>query len=106
MTMQDPYSLGGKAAIVVGSASGIGRAIALEVARAGASVVYADLDESGARETARAIIEAGGNAVAIRCDVSSEPQAEAPSAEAYRTFRRVDVLRCRRPRGRKYHPRI
>jgi NAD(P)-dependent dehydrogenase (short-subunit alcohol dehydrogenase family) len=92
MTAQDPYSLIGKAAIVVGSASGIGRAIALELARAGASVACVDLDESGARETAGLVIERGGTAIAMRCDVSSETQTRAAADETNRIFGRVDVL--------------
>ncbi len=55
MTAQDPYSLIGKAAIVVGSANGIGRAIALELARAGAGIACVDLDEPGTRDTVGAI---------------------------------------------------
>jgi NAD(P)-dependent dehydrogenase (short-subunit alcohol dehydrogenase family) len=92
MTGQGPYGLAGKAAIVVGSAGGIGRAIALELARAGASVACVDLDETGAREAARSIGDMGGQAAAIRCDVSSEAQTEAAADAAYRAFGRVDVL--------------
>jgi NAD(P)-dependent dehydrogenase (short-subunit alcohol dehydrogenase family) len=92
MTTRDPYSLAGKVAIVVGGGSGIGRAIAREFARASGSVACVDLDEPGARETARSIVEAGGRAIAIRCDVSSEPEAKAAADETYRTLGRVDVL--------------
>jgi NAD(P)-dependent dehydrogenase (short-subunit alcohol dehydrogenase family) len=74
-TTPDPYSLVGKAAIVVGSANGIGRAIALELARAGASVACVDLDGTGARKTVSSILDSDGAAVAIRCDVSMETQA-------------------------------
>jgi NAD(P)-dependent dehydrogenase (short-subunit alcohol dehydrogenase family) len=92
MGAQDPYSLAGKVAIIVGSASGIGRAIAREFARAGAGVACVDRDEPGARETTTSIIEAGGSAIAIRCDVSSETETKAVAGEVYRTLGRVDIL--------------
>lgn len=92
MTTHDPYSLIGKAAIVVGSANGIGRAIALELARAGASIACVDLDETGTRETVGAIRDAGGTAVGIRCDVSMEVQTKTAVDEAYRALGRIDVL--------------
>jgi NAD(P)-dependent dehydrogenase (short-subunit alcohol dehydrogenase family) len=50
----------GKVAFVTDAASGIGRAAALAFARAGASVVVADVGEDGNRQTARQIQEAGG----------------------------------------------
>jgi 3-oxoacyl-[acyl-carrier protein] reductase len=92
MTTYDPYSLTAKGAIVVGSANGIGRAIALELARAGASVACVDLDENGARDTVRSIVDADGAAVAIGCDVSTEAQARAAVDESYRALGRIDVL--------------
>ena len=52
----------GKVAIVTGAASGIGRASAIGFAREGASVVVADIDAVGGRETVRLIREAGGQA--------------------------------------------
>jgi NAD(P)-dependent dehydrogenase (short-subunit alcohol dehydrogenase family) len=57
-------------ALVVGAASGIGRAMALEFAMRGARIAVADLDEAGAIRTAAKINEAGGNAIGIRCDIT------------------------------------
>ncbi len=62
----------GKTALIYGAAKGIGRAVALEFARRGASVAIADIDHAGATETAAAIVAAGGRAVGLRCDVTSE----------------------------------
>lgn len=59
-----------KVAFVTGAASGIGRATALAFARAGASVVVADISEQGNQKTARLIEEAGSRALAVRCDVT------------------------------------
>jgi len=60
----------GSLAIVTGAASGIGRAVALELARQGAGVVGADLDESGAEKTAAECAEISGRGWAERCDVA------------------------------------
>ena len=91
-TTYSPYKLIGKAAIVVGSAKGIGRAVALELAHAGANIACVDLDGSGARDTAAMIAGESGVAVPIRCDVSVEVQAKAAVEEAYRALGRIDVL--------------
>jgi NAD(P)-dependent dehydrogenase (short-subunit alcohol dehydrogenase family) len=66
------FRLDGRPAIVVGAALGIGRAIALAFAGAGAKVACLDIDEAGAAETAALIRSAGGTAMAHRCDVTSE----------------------------------
>lgn len=79
--IEKAYRLDGKAAIVVGSGNGIGRAIAAAFAAAGAPVACLDLEESSAQGTVSAIAAAGGRATAIRCDVASEGSvAEAVSA--------------------------
>lgn len=70
--ISDPFRLNGKAAIVVGAALGIGRAIAETFGTAGASVACLDIDENGAAETAVRIKGAGGQAMSHRCDVTSE----------------------------------
>lgn len=62
--------LNGKKALITGGASGIGRATALLLAREGAAVAIADLDESAARAAAREIGETGAKAIAVACDVS------------------------------------
>jgi NAD(P)-dependent dehydrogenase (short-subunit alcohol dehydrogenase family) len=64
--------LRGRVAVVTGAASGIGRAMALALARGGATVVVADLDEVGNLGTLRAISEAGGNGATVRVDVTNE----------------------------------
>ena len=60
----------GKVAFVTGAAGGIGRATALAFARERASVGVADIAADGVEETARLIEQAGGQALAVTCDVS------------------------------------
>jgi NAD(P)-dependent dehydrogenase (short-subunit alcohol dehydrogenase family) len=72
VTMTD--SLDEKVAIVTGGGSGIGEAISLELARRGARVVLADIDEDAAKRVAAAIAASGGRATASRVDVSQEQE--------------------------------
>ncbi len=66
----------GRVAVVTGSGRGIGRATAGRLAAEGALVVVNDVDEPAAASAVEAISEAGGRAVAIAADVSSEEQVE------------------------------
>ena len=81
----------GKVAFVTGAASGIGRAAALAFARAGARVVVADVAEAANRETARMIEQAGGRALAVRCDVTRSDDVEAALQTAVDAFGRLDA---------------
>jgi len=87
-----PYSLEGQAAIVTGAGSGIGKATARLFAAAGAKVVLGDIDIEAARAVADEIADAGGNAIAVACDISDEAQVKAMFATALAEFGRVDVL--------------
>jgi NAD(P)-dependent dehydrogenase (short-subunit alcohol dehydrogenase family) len=84
-------SFEGKVAFVTGAASGIGRAAALAFARAGAGVVVADVADEGNRETARLIEQAGGRAVAVRCDVTRSEDVQAALRTAVDALGRLDV---------------
>lgn len=80
-----------KVAIVTGAASGIGRAIALRFARAGARVALLDIVEPAARDVARDIEACGGTALVVPCDVSR--QAEVGRA-VQAVLERFDALDC------------
>jgi 3-oxoacyl-[acyl-carrier protein] reductase len=84
--------LEGRVAIVTGGARGIGRAIATALAREGAAVAVADLDEQGASATAARIVAAGGQAVAIGGDVTDPEQAERIVAETVDALGGLHVL--------------
>ncbi len=86
----DKGSFAGKVAFVTGAANGIGRAAALAFAHEGASVVAADVSEQGNQDTARMIEEAGGRALAVRCDVSQAGDVKAALDRAVETFGRLD----------------
>src|ERR1700674_996028 len=81
-----------KTAIVTGAASGIGKEIALTYAREGAKVAIADLDKSAADAAAGEIRAAGGQALGIAMDVTSERAVNEGVAAAVAAFGGVDVL--------------
>ena len=82
--------LEGKVAFVTGAGGGIGRAAALAFARAGAGVVVADLAEEANQETATLIEQAGGHAVAVRCDVTRADDVQAALQTTVDEFGRLD----------------
>ncbi len=79
------FRLDGKTAAITGAGSGIGRAVALRFARAGAVIHALDIDEKSALLTAKEITEAGGKATAHTCDVGDQ-------AETKRVFEKIAEL--------------
>ncbi|HEY8087099.1 MAG TPA: SDR family NAD(P)-dependent oxidoreductase [Polyangiaceae bacterium] len=78
--------------VITGAASGLGRAIACELASRGARVVLADIDEVGLAETARLVEERGGKARTVRCDVAKIDDMKRLHADASSWLGDVDLL--------------
>jgi 3-oxoacyl-[acyl-carrier protein] reductase len=85
--------LAGKAALVTGGSRGIGAAIAVELARAGAAVAFTYRSHpAGAEETAKRIGESGGRALALACDVADTAAVDALVARVQQELGGLDVL--------------
>ena len=84
--------LDGVAAIVTGSAHGIGAGIAKVMAREGARVAVTDIDEAGAQATAERIVADGGEAIGLGHDVTDAASCADVAARTREAFGRVDVL--------------
>jgi NAD(P)-dependent dehydrogenase (short-subunit alcohol dehydrogenase family) len=85
--------LAGKAAVITGGDSGIGKAVAIAYAREGADVLISYLDEhEDARDTARWVEDAGRKAVLVPGDLADPAHCRAVVAEAVSAFGRIDVL--------------
>ena len=82
--------LAGKVAFVTGAASGIGRITAVAFAQRGASVAVADIDQQRNHETASMITEVGGEAIAVRCDVTRGEDVQAALDQTVEAFGRLD----------------
>ena len=91
-SVSDLFDLNGKVAVVTGGGSGIGRAVALRLAQAGANVTIADIDEAGALETCKTVQSAGGKAQAILADVRSRADAAKTCEAAAEKLGRLDIL--------------
>ena len=82
----------GRVAFITGGASGIGKATALRFGREGAAVVIADVQDDKAAAVVAEIEAAGGKAMAIHLDVSSEPAWEEAVAKTVDTYGGLDIL--------------
>ena len=89
MSLGEKYSLARKYAVVTGAGNGIGRAIALAFAEAGANVACVDLDEAAAEATTTKI---GSKAFALACDVSSESEVETAAKSIFAKFPTIHIL--------------
>ena len=84
--------LEGRRALITGAGSGIGRATAIRFAEEGAAIYGVDVNEAGCRETADAILAAGGTAHAASCDVRDPRSCEATVEAAIAALGGLDVL--------------
>lgn len=88
------YGLSGKRGIVTGSANGIGQALAIGLAEAGADVVIADLaaQRDAAQETAQAVRDRGREAMVVALDVTSLASIQAMMSQVVEQWGRIDFL--------------
>ena len=90
---QVPRSLKGQKALVTGASSGIGKAVAVALGRAGADVVVNYVGKEGAADEVAAVVaDSGVRALAIRADVSQESEVEAMFAKMLKEFGTIDIL--------------
>jgi NAD(P)-dependent dehydrogenase (short-subunit alcohol dehydrogenase family) len=83
--------LAAKVAVITGAGSGIGRASALALARAGARVVASDLDATRAKETAGLIHDEGGEAIDVPCDAGSPAELAALMQKTIDAYGQLDL---------------
>lgn len=86
------FDLSGRVALVTGAAQGMGRAMALVYAEAGADVMICDLNETGVEATASHIRALGRRAVAITCDITNIEHIRAMFTQLDREFGRINIL--------------
>lgn len=88
------FELTNRVAIVTGSGSpkGIGRAIALALAKQGATVVIADLNREGIQDTVKAVEESGGEAYGVELDVTSKESVDKMVKDVLDKYGRIDIL--------------
>lgn len=84
--------LNSKVAVVTGAATGIGEASATALARAGATVMFADIDEGKGQANVQALAEDGHDVAFLRADVRVTADIEALVAETVKRFGRLDIL--------------
>lgn len=84
--------LEGRTAIVTGARRGIGRAIALELAKEGASVAVSDISQEDCRKVAGEIEKLGRKGLAVKCDVTSTPDVEEMVKKTLAQFGKLDIL--------------
>lgn len=92
MTDLTPFEISGTVAVLTGAGSGIGRAIAHELAARGARVLVTDVDEERAATVAAEITAASATAVSQRCDVARSEDFVAARDRALEEFGAVDVI--------------
>ena len=90
--MTDRDHVNGKVIIVTGGGGGFGRLISQQASERGAKIVCADINQAAAEETAALVRSAGGEAIAVKADVTSAEDMAALAAAAVEAFGRIDVM--------------
>jgi NAD(P)-dependent dehydrogenase (short-subunit alcohol dehydrogenase family) len=90
--MNSPFTLENKVALITGASKGIGRAIAELYAQAGARVVVSSRKQESVNEVASAIIQNGGNAIAVACHMGDKESIINLVNETINAFGTIDIL--------------
>lgn len=86
------FDLSGKVAIITGAASGLGKSIAEGFAQYGASVAVVDIEEESAKKVAQGIVDKGGQAVPLICNVSMPDEVKTVIDQVIDKFGKIDIL--------------
>jgi len=81
-----------RVAIVTGGGRGIGRAVCVNMAKEGATIAIPDINLDAAKETVDMIKRDGGEAMALKVDVTRKPEVQTMVADALKAYRQIDVL--------------
>lgn len=100
----EKFDLSGKVALVTGAAVGLGHAMALGLAGAGADVAVSDINQQGAEATSREIAALGRRGIAVTCDNARREEILALFGEVDRAFGRIDILINNVGAGSRYRP--
>ncbi len=79
-------------AIITGSANGIGKSVAIEMAKEGAKIILCDIDIDVCEDVADEIREMGYDALPIECDVTNKKEIEKMIKEVIKKFQKIDIL--------------
>jgi NAD(P)-dependent dehydrogenase (short-subunit alcohol dehydrogenase family) len=90
--LDDDFGLGGKVAFITGGAIGIGREFARALAARGVAVALADIDLGAAESSAAELRDAGGDVIAVSCDVGDDDQVQAAVDSAAEQLGGIDIL--------------
>lgn len=81
-----------KTAIVTGSRRGIGKGIAIALAKEGCNIVVSDIDQKDCEEVAKKIQKLGVKSIGIKCDVSNKAEVEELFKKTVKEFGKLDIL--------------